>query len=66
MKSKAIYIGLLLAICLSLYFTYQRSFVSRDFEVINSEEEDVSAEATEEMGVEESVVPEDILEGSEE
>ncbi len=39
MKSTFIYLSLILAICISVYFTYQRSFVTRDFEVINSEEE---------------------------
>lgn len=48
MKSSFIYIGLFLAICVSIYFTYQRSFVTQDFEVINSEEELEEEEATEE------------------
>jgi len=38
MKSTFIYFSLFLAICISVYFMYQRSFVTRDFEVINSEE----------------------------
>ena len=39
MKSTAIYIGLALAICISLFFVYQRSFVTQDFVILNSEEE---------------------------
>lgn len=49
MKSGFIYIALLLAICASMYFMYKRSFVTRDFEVINSEE----------VFEEESMVPEE-------
>ncbi len=47
MKSTFIYVGLFLAICASIYFTYQRSFVTRDFEIINSEEEVIELEAEE-------------------
>jgi hypothetical protein len=60
MNSKVIYIGLLLAICLSLYFTYERSFVTRDFEVVNSEEEEALLEDEEvstEAGAEQEIVP---------
>lgn len=39
MKSSVIYIGLALAICISLFFVYQRSFVTHDFVILNSEEE---------------------------
>lgn len=38
MKSIHIFIGLILIICASLLFTYQRSFVTQNFEVIDSEE----------------------------
>ncbi|MES2931169.1 MAG: hypothetical protein V4682_00535 [Patescibacteria group bacterium] len=54
MKSTFIYIGLFLAICISMYFMYERSFVTRDFEVVNSEE----ASVEEELAPEE-VVPEE-------
>ena len=59
MKSTFIYIFLFLAICASVYFTYQRSFVTRDFEVVNSEEEFEEVpeeEITEELMPEESPV----------
>lgn len=46
MKSRFIYIGLFLAICVSMYFVYERSFVTRDFDVINSEEEVSEEEGT--------------------
>ncbi|MES2668521.1 MAG: hypothetical protein V4644_02445 [Patescibacteria group bacterium] len=50
MKSTFIYSCLVLAICVSVYFTYQRSFITRDFEVINSEEELEEESAEELMG----------------
>ncbi|HWH16472.1 MAG TPA: hypothetical protein VNU25_02735 [Candidatus Paceibacterota bacterium] len=53
MNSKIIYVGLLLAICLSLYFAYERSFVTRDFEIVNSEEE----EAPVDMSTEQEAIP---------
>ena len=46
MKSRFICIGLFLAICVSMYFVYERSFVTRDFDVINSEEEVSEEEET--------------------
>lgn len=55
MKSTFIYVGLFLTICASLYFTYQRSFVTRDFEIINSEEEVTELEAEEEIMVSEEL-----------
>lgn len=57
MKSRFIYIGLFLAICVSMYFTYERSFVTRDFDVMNSEEEVVEEE--EEVVSEETIAPEE-------
>ena len=47
MKSSFIYIGLLLAICASVYFVYQRSFVYHNFEVVNSEEVTLDDSSTE-------------------
>jgi hypothetical protein len=38
MKSKILFLVLLIAIGISVYLTYERSFVTRDFEIVNSEE----------------------------
>lgn len=39
MKSTLLFVSLLIAIGVSIFFTYQRSFLTRDFEVFNSEED---------------------------
>lgn len=39
MKTRLIYIGLFIAICASVYFTYHRSFIADNFEVTNSDAE---------------------------
>lgn len=39
MKSKILFAALIAAIAVSVYFTYERSFVTRDFVLENSEEE---------------------------
>ncbi|MCI0597705.1 hypothetical protein L0Y34_01380 [Candidatus Parcubacteria bacterium] len=46
MKSTVLFVLLGAAIALSIYFTYQRSFVWQNFEVIYSEEEEVLEEET--------------------
>jgi hypothetical protein len=38
MKSTWLFIVLFAAIAVSLFFTYERSFATRDFEIFNSEE----------------------------
>ncbi|HEY4489192.1 MAG TPA: hypothetical protein VJA87_01785 [Candidatus Paceibacterota bacterium] len=57
MKEKVLLIFLILLVAVSVFFTYQRSFVWQNFELINSEEE----LEPEEMGEEESL-NEEILE----
>lgn len=39
MKERALLIFLVSAVAVSLFFTYERSFVWKNFELINSEEE---------------------------
>lgn len=55
MKSAVLYAVLLIAILVSVFFTYQRSFVWKNFELIDSEAETVQEEmeATEEAEIEE-------------
>jgi hypothetical protein len=55
MKDKTLLIFLLLAIIASVFFTYQRSFVRHDFELVNSEEE-LEAPTLEEEDTEETEV----------
>jgi hypothetical protein len=48
MKTILLIIGLIIAIAASIYFTYERSFITRNFELIDSEaelEEESSEEA---------------------
>jgi len=69
MKSKILLAILLLAIGLSIFFTYQRSFVSRDFIIINTEEgfeedsdqagNDSQVEVDNTVSEEESVLPDE-------
>jgi hypothetical protein len=61
MKEKVLYVLLFLAIALSLFFTYQRSFVWKNFELINSEEGMEEAESSEETSEEELIVEEELL-----
>lgn len=58
MKSTHIFIALALIICASLFFTYQRSFVTQDFEVIDSEEGLYEDEEELEESAEDEEVPE--------
>lgn len=48
MKSTVLFILLGVAIALSVYFTYQRSFEWKNFEIIYSEEEEAEVSADDE------------------
>lgn len=53
MKDRVLFVLVLIAVAVSIFFTFQRSFVTHDFVMINSEEE-----GDEEAIEEESTLPE--------
>ncbi len=62
-KNSKILITVFVLIALaSIFFTYKRAFMDKDFEVINSEEEEVAGEETEETEVETNIELEKVLE----
>lgn len=59
-KSKVLIIIFIIAVFISIFFTYKRSFVDRNFLIIEEEEVATEEEMTEGELTEEEAIPEEI------